>query len=70
MAIRPESQRWIEAGKVLADDPTAKVLCPENGDGYLEVTDHVAATDPTKRERYMRCPVCGAFNILLNPRGR
>lgn len=68
--MKPESRRWIEAGKVLANDPRAKVLCPENGDGYLEVTDHFAASDPPVLERHMRCPVCGAFNILLNPRGR
>jgi hypothetical protein len=65
-----ERQRWVEAGKILAADPRAQVLCPRHGDGYLTVTDVPVAGDPTQLERHLRCPVCGAQNIIRNPRGR
>jgi hypothetical protein len=67
--VGPDWRRWLDAAKVLADNPTAQVLCPKNRDGYLEVTDHVTPGDSTQRERWMRCPVCGATNILRNPGG-
>jgi hypothetical protein len=68
--IGPEWQRWVEAGKILAADPRAQVLCPRNGDGYLEVTDIPVPGDPSQVERHLRCPACGASNIIRNPRGR
>jgi hypothetical protein len=67
--VSGEWQRWVEAAKVLAADPTAQVLCPRNGDAYLEVTDVAAAGDPSSVERHLRCPSCGATNIIRNPRG-
>ena len=48
--IGPEWQRWVEAGKILAADPRAQVLCPRNGDGYLEVTDIPVPGDPSQVE--------------------
>ena len=63
-----EWQRWVKAAKVLALDPTAQVLCPHNLDGYLQVTDVPSSQDPSQIERHLRCPVCGATNIILNPR--
>lgn len=68
--VSPEWQRWVEAAKVLAADPTARVLCPRNGDGYLEVTDVPLADGSGQLDRHLRCPVCGATNVIRNPAGR
>jgi hypothetical protein len=65
-----ERPRWVEAAKVLAADPRARVPCPRHGDGILEVHDVADPADPTSIERHLRCPVCGAGNIIRNPAGR
>ena len=58
------TERWIRAGTILAADPTAKVLCPQCGDGYLEVSDEVG--DRTGGfDRYLRCPICDATEVLV-----
>ena len=56
-----ERERWIEAGKTLAEDPAALVECPRCGNARLIVTD--AAIDGVI-ERHMRCRKCGAYNAL------
>jgi DNA-directed RNA polymerase subunit RPC12/RpoP len=55
---------WIAAGKILANDPKASVLCPVCKTEYLVVQD-VPDLNSTKFERIMSCPNCGARNILL-----
>jgi len=64
--MNTETQRWIEAAKVLAMDPTAKVRCPRNNDSDLEVEDVVI--NETHLERHLRCPKCGAYNAILLPK--
>lgn len=64
MVKNTEIQRWIEAGKVLAQDPTARILCPKCQSEYLEVVDIRNPANPDELERIMRCPVCGAMNVL------
>ena len=61
-----ERQRWLEAGKILAVDPAAKVECPSCGAANLIVTD-AEAGDERRRilERWLQCPVCLAWNTLL-----
>lgn len=59
-----ESHRWIEAGKILAGNPKAKVLCPKNQDAELVVTDESPREHPEIIERHMRCPKCGAYNSI------
>jgi hypothetical protein len=66
-SVSPEWQRWVEAAKILAADRSARVLCPRHGDGYLEVTD--VPLGDGKVERYLRCPICGATNVIRNPAG-
>jgi hypothetical protein len=56
--------RWIEAGKKLAADAHAEVLCPVREDADLIATD-VPVPGSQKIERIMECPKCGARNILL-----
>lgn len=59
-----EIQRWIEVGKLLAEDPAARVTCPRCQDSSLEVEDVRNPNDPDELERIMRCRKCGAMNIL------
>ncbi len=56
---------WIEAGKLLVEDPAVRVQCPEKADSFLTVHDEVSSQDPTRFERHLVCDVCGARNILL-----
>ncbi|RKH93222.1 hypothetical protein D7Y04_41260 [Corallococcus sp. AB038B] len=63
--ISETSKAWIQAGKILAENPGAQVRCPEKADGFLTVHDEVSSTDPTRFERYLVCDVCGARNIIL-----
>ena len=63
--ISETTKKWIRAGKQLAEDPTAKVQCPERDDGILRVLDVPIAGDPTRMERYLVCDTCGARNVLL-----
>lgn len=62
-SLSPEAGRWIEAGKTLAVDPSAQVMCPVCGKGYLVVTD-VPWKDGLHLDRHMQCPDCGARNVL------
>jgi DNA-directed RNA polymerase subunit M/transcription elongation factor TFIIS len=59
-----ETKRWIEAGKVLAEDPAARVSCPKCEDSTLEVEDVRNPNAPEELERIMRCGKCGAMNAL------
>jgi hypothetical protein len=63
--MKTESYRWIEAGKILSENPKAKVLCPKNQDADLVVTDESPHDHPETVERHMRCPKCGAYNSIL-----
>ena len=61
-----ETRQWIDAGKILAVDPTATVVCPRCGNADLVV--HDVSASPTTIERHLRCPVCGAYNAILMKR--
>jgi hypothetical protein len=61
------TERWIAAGIKLSTDPTARVRCPVKDDGYLVVTD-VPGRDVGTFDRYLRCPTCGATEILVRMR--
>jgi|JI10StandDraft_1071094.scaffolds.fasta_scaffold42332_2 predicted RNA-binding Zn-ribbon protein involved in translation (DUF1610 family) len=58
-------KEWASAGKTLAADPTAKVLCPECYQGFLVVEDRYPESSVDKFERCLQCPKCGKLNILL-----
>jgi hypothetical protein len=57
-------RQWLEAGKTLAVDPSARVRCPEKDDGFLTVNDVPFPGDPSTVERYLVCETCGARNVL------
>ncbi len=64
--MEPKSRRrWIEAGKILAEDPDASVMCPENLCAPLDVIDSPHPAGLAELERHMRCPKCGAYNAML-----
>ncbi|AFE03231.1 hypothetical protein COCOR_00041 [Corallococcus coralloides DSM 2259] len=65
--ISETSKAWIQAGKLLAENPAAQVRCPEKGDGFLTVHDEAISGQPTRFERYLVCDVCGARNVMLMP---
>lgn len=58
------TNRWIEAGKNIAIDPNAKVLCPVCQKVFLQVTDVRNSTNTSEVERHMVCNECGAYNAL------
>ena len=58
-----ESQRWIEAGIAIGNDPKASIPCPRCRKEFLDVVD--IYIDSKRSERRMRCPHCGAQNFLL-----
>jgi len=60
----PTARKWLEAGKILAADPSKAVRCPEHDDGFLRVHDEVVKTDPRMMERYLVCEACGARNVI------
>ena len=64
MLISDASRKWIEAAKVLTKDPCARVLCPERGDGFIEVRDQVSTEDASLMERWLTCDTCGASNVV------
>ena len=55
---------WIEAGKLIAENPAALVACPVCGSSNLSVTDHRRAVASPELERELCCPSCGARNFL------
>jgi len=64
---------WLEAAKVLAADPAARVRCPNCQDDFLTIED-IAVESPGGRyvERILRCPACGTWESILRevPKGR
>jgi hypothetical protein len=62
MSMADETERWVDAAILLADDPSAKVRCPRCRSADLEVTDVDAGGNVF--ERLMRCPNCGVFNAM------
>ena len=60
-----QGREWVSAGITLAADPAAKVRCPECHKEFLVVQDVATEARPDKFERYLRCPACGKYNVLL-----
>ena len=59
-----KTQKWIEAGKLIAENPDIKVLCPECEQNNLDVQDITNEHNSSELERIMYCPNCKARNIL------
>jgi len=59
-----QSQKWIEAAKVLSEDPRARVLCPNCEKDYIRVKDVGYPDDRELFDRYLTCLHCGAGEVL------
>lgn len=57
-------QKWIEAGKILAVNPTTLVSCPACGKSNLSICEFRSKGDPSVVERTMACQICGASNSM------
>lgn len=57
-------RRWVVAGIRLAGEPSAQVECPTCGHQYLDVEDVPAGDRDDTISRYLRCPKCGAVEVL------
>lgn len=63
------TEKWIEAGKILASDATRKVECPECEKATLEIEDIYDESNPAEIiERMIYCPLCEAKQFVLRPR--
>lgn len=62
--MNEKMNKWIEAGKQIAEDPDNQVVCPECGKSVLVVTDVRNEANPIELERIMSCTTCNAKNIL------
>ena len=61
------SKKWIEAAKILIENPKAMVLCPECSQSHLQIID-IPIEAWNKIDRHMVCRSCGARNtITMNP---
>ncbi|MFC5448966.1 hypothetical protein [Paenibacillus aestuarii] len=57
-------KEWIEATKLLANDPTISIKCPDCESHVIEVLDVDSPLNAVDFERYMTCPHCEARAVL------
>lgn len=60
-------QRWIDAGLILGNDPSARVACPACGEGLLTVEDRPTSSDHYP-DRVLRCEKCSESAFLHGSR--
>lgn len=58
-----QAKRWIEAAKILAENPDKKVKCPECRKGFLIIKDEIVQP-LNKMDRYLVCDICGKWNVI------
>lgn len=63
MGVSEQTKRWIQAAKILAEDPETEVACPNCG-GKIETRDVPWSGDPSQFERYLVCPYCGTVEVI------
>lgn len=56
--------KWVEVVKILGQNPSIIVICPECEQENLTVTDVDNPSNSIEFERYMFCPKCNARNVL------
>jgi len=57
--------RWLEAARLLGEDPSQVVVCPVCLTGTLNVIDAVYADDATRMDRQLVCNKCNATNVIV-----
>lgn len=62
--MKEQTRRWLDAAKILMEEPDRKILCSECEIGYLIVKD-VPIIDREKMiDRYLMCNHCGKWNEM------
>jgi hypothetical protein len=61
--MNASAKKWMDAGAILAVNPSAIVPCPER-DGTLIVRDQLGPDGVHVVERFMVCSTCGAQNSM------
>lgn len=56
-------RKWLDAAKILGEDLSKKVPCPNCNVGYLYIKDVVVKED-SKCHRYLICPNCNSYNVI------
>jgi transposase-like protein len=59
-----QREKWLEAARQLAVEPTKNINCPECGKSNLMVKDVRRKLGEEDVERHMHCPLCNAYNAL------
>ena len=54
---------WLEAAKIFATNPHAKITCPECNVGEIVIKDEISK-DQKKLDRYLVCNSCGKWNVI------
>ena len=54
---------WLDAAKILAENPEAVVNCPECEKGKLKTKDE-EIKEWDKIDRYLICDTCGRYEVL------
>jgi hypothetical protein len=68
MSNNKKLSKWLEAARILGEDPNQKVLCPKCELGYLLIED-VTVESEKKCVRHLSCPNCNeyvAFTFLID----
>ncbi len=58
-----KTQKWLDAAKILREDPDKRIICPNCNVGYLQVKD-VIVKEEKKCDRYLICDNCKAYNVI------
>lgn len=56
-------KKWLDAAKILRENPGLQVVCPHCNHEYLEVKDVVGEKNGMC-DRYIRCANCGVYNVI------
>lgn len=58
---------WIQIGLRVAQDPAAKIVCPQCNQAELTIFDQTLQanhTEEPRTERHVLCPACGASQSI------
>ena len=59
--MKDTTKRWLEAAKILCEDPNQSVRCPECNESDLTVKDVESGSIV---ERHLICPKCNKYNAM------
>jgi hypothetical protein len=62
--MKEQTKNWIDAARILMEEPQLKVPCPECGRGRLVVKDEIIPRREKMIDRYLICDNCGRWNVI------